>query len=470
MGWAVGILTKSPSVVLGLLRFGDLVVVVIAGIAAYDLRHDTVSLPGTYISALLLGAALTANVFHVARLYQFDRLDHIGPQIPRLVMAWMVVASLLIAAAFFTKISAEFSRIWAAIWLGCSFAGFLIERIVLKFALAYWRRRGLLTRHAVIVGAGDHARRLIRHIRSHSEIGVDVFGLFDDRKTRIPRQIDGIEVVGTIDDLLMFVRSTDIDVIIIALPWQAEGRLAEIMAKLRTVPIDVQLAPDWIGFRLFDRRLNHLGGLPMLTVFEKPLTGWNYIVKAIEDRVLATLMLVVFAPLMVLIALAIRLGSAGPVLFRQHRAGFNNNHFTVYKFRTMRSESEADAAVVQARRDDDRITPIGAILRRTSLDELPQLFNVLKGEMSLVGPRPHAIAHNQEYEAVIDQYLGRHKVKPGITGWAQVHGLRGETDTPEKMEQRVQHDLYYIDNWSLLMDLRILVMTLFVGFVHQNAY
>ena len=203
---------------------------------------------------------------------------------------------------------------------------------------------------------------------------------------------------------------------------------------------------------------------------ERPLSGWSYIVKAIEDRTLALLILIMISPILLLIAILIRLDSPGPALFRQQRYGFNNNVFTVYKFRSMRNDAGDARGGRQATRGDPRITRIGAFLRKSSLDELPQLFNVLQGDMSLVGPRPHAVAHNEEYAGIIDQYLGRHKVKPGITGWAQVHGLRGETDTPDKMEMRVQYDLYYIDNWSLWLDLKILVRTLFVGFVNQNAY
>ena len=213
----------------------------------------------------------------------------------------------------------------------------------------------------------------------------------------------------------------------------------------------------------------------MLKLSERPLSGWSVFAKGLEDRILAALLLIALSPLLIAVALAIKLNSRGPVLFRQKRYGFNNNEFSVLKFRTMRetaapAPAAPAAGVEQAKREDPRVTAVGKILRRTSLDELPQLVNVVRGEMSLVGPRPHAVAHNEEYASVINEYLSRHRVKPGITGWAQINGFRGETQTLDLMRQRVQHDLYYIENWSVLFDLRILVMTLFVGFIHRNAY
>ena len=255
-----------------------------------------------------------------------------------------------------------------------------------------------------------------------------------------------------------------------ALPSYAEERLLACIKKLRSLPVDVRLCPDRIGFHLPHRQVSHLGGLPLLNVFERPLAGWSYILKAMEDRVLAAGILVLIAPLFALIALAIRIDSRGPVLFRQKRYGFNNEVIEVFKFRTMYVDQCENTEIRQATRDDPRVTRVGRFLRRTSLDELPQFINVLDGRMSIVGPRPHPISLNDQYARLIDEYLARHRVKPGITGWAQVNGLRGETETVEKMEQRVRYDLYYIENWSLLFDLRIILRTLFVGFNNPNAY
>jgi Undecaprenyl-phosphate glucose phosphotransferase len=282
--------------------------------------------------------------------------------------------------------------------------------------------------------------------------------------------VEGYPHRGTIDDLVHYVRTHPVDEVIVAIPWHDAADIQAIVKRLKVLPINVKLCPDYVGWTLPVRRFLPLAGIPMLAVLERPLSGWNFVLKALEDRVLAAILIVLFAPVLLLIAMAIKLDSPGPVFFRQKRYGFNNNPITVYKFRTMHVGADSDLTVQQARRNDPRVTRVGAILRRTSLDELPQLLNVLNGEMSLVGPRPHAVVHNEQYAKIIDDYLSRHRVKPGITGWAQVNGLRGETDTPEKMARRVQFDLYYIDNWSLLFDIKILLLTPFLGFVNKNAY
>jgi len=275
---------------------------------------------------------------------------------------------------------------------------------------------------------------------------------------------------STVDDLLEYVRKNRVDEIIIALPWRAGAHLQAILMKLKSIAAEVKLCPDAVAFELPILGYDQVVGVPMLKVFERPLSGWGTLVKAAEDRVLAALFLLILSPLFLLIMLLIKLDSRGPVLFRQKRYGFNNDEFTVLKFRTMRVGAVDAGTVPQARRRDPRVTRMGIFLRRTSLDELPQFVNVLRGEMSLVGPRPHAVAHNIEYANLIDEYLGRHRVKPGITGWAQVNGLRGETETPDLMRLRVQHDLYYIENWSLLFDLKVIFLTPFVGMINRNAY
>ena len=322
-----------------------------------------------------------------------------------------------------------------------------------------------------MIGAGEHGRRFVEHLR-HGEQSVNLIGLFDDRRERVPDYVAGYPVLGTVDDLLIFARHHRIDQVVVALPWGAEARLLGWMKKLRNLPVEVRLCPDMIGFHLPHSGVSHIGGVPLLNVFEKPLAGWDWIVKAVEDRLLAGIILLAISPLMLIIAFGIKLTSPGPVFFKQKRYGFNNEVIEVYKFRSMyQGSAQGGLGVVQqATRGDPRITPIGGFLRRTSLDELPQFLNVFKGDMSIVGPRPHAVAHNEQYARLIDEYLARHKVKPGITGWAQVHGLRGETDTLEKMERRVQYDLYYIENWSFFLDMKIILTTFLVGFMHPNAY
>ena len=257
---------------------------------------------------------------------------------------------------------------------------------------------------------------------------------------------------------------------IVAVSGRLDTTANAVVRRLSTIPANVRLCPDLPPLTVAPREVGMLFGQPVLTVYRRPLTGWNQIAKRAEDLVIATLVLILVAPLMALVALLIRLDSPGPVLFRQKRLGFNNNVIVIFKFRTMKHRPVPEADVAQARRNDPRVTRVGAFLRRSSIDELPQLFNVLRGEMSLVGPRPHALAHNDQYAALIDEYLGRHRLQPGITGWAQVNGFRGETATLDKMQRRVEHDLAYIDDWSLLLDLKILVMTAFHGIIDRNAY
>jgi Undecaprenyl-phosphate glucose phosphotransferase len=275
---------------------------------------------------------------------------------------------------------------------------------------------------------------------------------------------------GSVDDLVEFARRTRVDLVIFSLPITAEKRILQMLKKLWVLPVDIRLSAHTNKLRFRPRSYSYIGAVPVLDVFDRPITDWDVVVKGMFDRVVGSLLLLAALPVMAAVALAIKLDSRGPVLFRQKRYGFNNEVIDVFKFRSMYIDRCEDRSVVQATKHDPRVTRIGRILRRTSLDELPQFINVLMGSMSIVGPRPHAVAHNEQYSRLIDEYLARHRVKPGITGWAQVNGLRGETETLEKMEQRVRYDLYYIENWSLLFDIRIILRTLFVGFTHPNAY
>ena len=300
-----------------------------------------------------------------------------------------------------------------------------------------------------------------------------LIGIFDDRRDRVPHYLGGYPVLGTIDDLVTFASRHRVDLVVVALPWSAEGRLLDCMRKLRNLPVDVRLCPDLIGFHLRGRGVAELAGVPLLAVYERPLEGWGGVLKGIEDRLIAGLALLLLAPLMLAVALVVRLELPGPALYRQKRNGFRNEIIEVLKFRTMYVERCADGTereLPQAEPNDPRVTRLGRLLRRLSIDELPQLLNVLKGEMSIVGPRPHATAHNRHYEPLIDAYLARHRVKPGITGWAQVNGLRGATENVETMRRRVELDLHYIRNWSLLLDLRIIRATLLGGFTGGGAY
>ncbi|MGH6920502.1 MAG: undecaprenyl-phosphate glucose phosphotransferase, partial [Geminicoccaceae bacterium] len=429
-----------------LLRFCDCLTVLVAGILAYTTRFVLFGKyqPQLELYALVVGVLIAAQVFHLLGVY--DQHGHFSSRInlTRVTAAWAIVILLLLALAFLTQTAEDASRLWVMLWFAYGIVGLVVGRTLLGRQIDRWQQRGQFTRNVAIVGAGDLGRRFVEYLRRAGGNAVRVVGVFDDRRTRIPARVGDVPVLGTVEDLVRFARSNLIDQVVITLPAQAEQRLVDLLKKLRDLPLEVSLCP--VVFEppaLVCRRVSLVGGVPLLGVLQRPFSRWGYLVKAIEDYVLATLLLILAAPLMLAIALAVWLDSPGPIIFRQKRYGFNNGTIEVFKFRTMRTDQDENDRAVQARRDDRRLTRLGHWLRRTSLDELPQLFNVLRGEMSVVGPRPHMVEHNQQYAALIETYLGRHRVKPGITGWAQVNGWRGETDTLEKMERRIGHDLYY---------------------------
>lgn len=328
---------------------------------------------------------------------------------------------------------------------------------------------GKLYEQVVIVGAdGERAASFIRRLKIISDNEINILGLFDDRRMRVSDWVEGIPVLGNTNYLLSYARTHPIDRVIFALPWSAERRLADLIEKLRQLPVRIDLLPENLVWR-FQADICYVVGIPVATVANQRVAAQLGILKRVEDIAIALPLLIIFAPLFFLVAVAIKLSSPGPVLFRQERYGFNNEVFNVYKFRSM-YVTRNDAPVVAASKGDARVTKVGRFLRRTSLDELPQLFNVVNGTMSIVGPRPHAISHNVYFGKIVNGYFARHNVKPGITGWAQVNGHRGEINTMEKLKTRIEHDLYYIDHWSIYFDLKVVLITVFKVWFQKNAY
>jgi Undecaprenyl-phosphate glucose phosphotransferase len=334
-------------------------------------------------------------------------------------------------------------------------------------------KNGWLRRNVAIVGAGPEAEHLIAHLERVDREGVRLLGLYNERYHELPQAIGGCPVRGSVADLCALCRTVPVDKIYVAMSFSAEEALLDALDQLQCLPVDIRLVVAPLGFRLPNRRVSYLQQLPMIHIADRPLGDWGRLAKQIEDWMVAIVALAALAPAMLLIALAIKIDSPGPVLFRQKRYGFNNQLIEVLKFRTMRRDQcDANGAILTTR-DDPRITRLGRFLRRSSLDELPQLFNVLCGEMSIVGPRPHAIeakAADRLYQDIVTGYAARHKVKPGITGWAQVNGWRGPTDTEDQIVKRVAHDLWYLENWSIYFDIKIIVMTIFAGLFGKNAY
>ncbi|OBY59103.1 undecaprenyl-phosphate glucose phosphotransferase [Pseudomonas sp. AU12215] len=357
-------------------------------------------------------------------------------------------------------------------WFSLVLAGLCGYRVFLRSGLHALRRRGFNARSVAIAGAGALGRRLATNIASAPWMGLELTGFFDD-KLHAPVSLGTgnvkLPISGTLEHLVEQARAGKLDRVYITLPMRSETRIRWLVEQLSDTTASVYIVPDVFVFDLLHARSQNIDGIPTISIFDSPMVGAGGLVKRLEDIVLSSLILCLIAIPMLLIAAAIKFTSPGPVFFRQKRYGIDGRSIDVWKFRSMRV-MENGATVTQATRNDSRITPLGAFLRRTSLDELPQFINVFMGDMSIVGPRPHAIAHNEEYRSQISSYMLRHKVKPGITGWAQVNGWRGETDTLEKMRMRVEFDLAYINNWSLWWDLKIVFLTLFKGFVHKNAY
>jgi Undecaprenyl-phosphate glucose phosphotransferase len=374
---------------------------------------------------------------------------------------------------FALKISVEFSRVWAFGWLLVNVTGIVTARFALHRVIRQLSEQGRIGRKIIVYGGGKQGTQLIRHIDNLHEPWNRIVGIFDDRADRVEPDLSGYPLIGNSEDLVSWCQLNHADEVLIALPWSAQDRILAILKMLAALPVNVRLSPEFIGVDLLHRRTTNQFRVPMLSVLEKPVSGWGAISKTLLDFSIAATMLILVLPLLLLVSLAIKLDSPGPIFFRQKRYGFNNQLIEVYKFRSMYVDKTDQNAETITRKNDPRVTRVGAFIRRFSIDELPQIFNVLMGDMSVVGPRPHAIrakAGDVLYEDVIDQYAVRHKVKPGITGWAQVNGWRGDTHDEASLIGRLEHDLYYIDNWSVLFDLSIILRTVVVVLHDENSY
>jgi polysaccharide biosynthesis protein PslA len=455
----------------------DFCLVLTAAAAAFTLYFDimnrSMAEAGRYIWAALFAATLFVAGFERLGGYRLKLLLKLDWQLTRALTIWSATWSLLLLVAFLGKMSQTYSRGWALAWVAAAPTLLLTARVFIHLTVTRWVHDGHFARNIVIVGAGNEGQRLIAKLRDLQDQSVVIRGLFDDRKSWLPRSVLGLTVLGTTDDLLRVARRVPVDEVIVALPLDAEQRLKAIFWKLKGIATDVRLSIEPIAERFEVRGMSYVGAAPVLEIADRPLKNWRAVAKWIEDKVLSGLLLSFLGPLMAITALLIKLDSPGPIFFAQERFGFNNVVIKVLKFRTMYVERGDQSGGQRTVRNDPRVTAVGRVLRALSIDELPQLINVLRGEMSLVGPRPHAVAMktgDRLYCDAVEEYLHRHRVKPGITGWAQVHGLRGEVDTLEKANARVVHDLYYIEHWSPWLDLKILLKTVGILVSRENAY
>lgn len=466
----------SPVVLTGLVRAIECVLISLVGIftcLAYIGPQQ--GLTWTYGIAIVVIATLSVVAFQAADIYHIHAFRRPVSQLARLFSAWSVVFLIAAAVSFFGKFDVLFSRVWALSFYAFGLLALIAERSILCTIVRRWMQDGRLTRRTVIVGGGEPGANLISALRHQHDSDIQIVGVFDDRNDeRSPNSCAGFEKLGTVDDFVEFARRTRIDLVIFSLPITAETRILQMLKKLWVLPLDIRLAAHVNKLRFRPRSYSYIGSVPVLDVFDRPMADWDVVMKWLFDKVVGGLVLLAALPVMAVVALAIKLDSRGPVLFKQKRYGFNNDLIEVYKFRSMYVEASDATASKLVTKDDPRVTRVGRFIRKASLDELPQLFNVVfKGNLSLVGPRPHAVnakAAARLYDEVVDGYFARHRVKPGVTGWAQVNGWRGETDTQDKIQKRVEYDLYYIENWSVLFDLYIVAITPFALMKTENAY
>ena len=462
----------STPVILNLVQLFDLLLLGCSGLLATSLISPQQGSAGALLLATIAGSLVAAAFLSRGGNYRLQVLGSLGAQLPLLGTPLLLGCGSSIVCLFLLREDTRQFQAWPFFWLASAACLVTGSRVYLARLLRDLSESGRLARRVAVIGAGHFSREFIERLRTEPH-AYTIVGLYDDRLSRVPAVQNGMRLRGTVSDLLARSREEQIDLIVIALPLQAVARIAHILEQIGSAVADVCLTTDFAGFRYKSSQISSVGTNPVVLIEERPLKDWRAAKKRAFDLVLGSLILIVFSPLLALIALAIRLDSPGPVIFRQPRLGFNNRTFTCYKFRSMHHGMTDLLGDKQATRGDPRVTRLGKWLRALSLDELPQIFNVLQGNMSLVGPRPHppnTKAADKLFTEVVARYAFRHRVKPGITGWAQVNGWRGETKTLDQIENRVSCDLAYIERWSLWFDVRILVLTLTREILSRHAF
>lgn len=455
-----------------LLFLFDLVVICTCWLAAYSIRFSEVFLPVTkgvpptrpllwMLVPIVVVWGISFQTFH---LYRPRRMGTPMAEFLDLAKANTLSVFILVTLTFFIQ-PFEFSRlVLFYFWLFNLFTlGF--SRMIFREGLRFFRRRGYNQRHVVVIGDGKLGQRLVKCLKQHPELGLKVRGYLSHRPEKLGQVLEGTPIIGVWDDAEEIVTS-DVDLVFVCLPSDTEGYIEKILGYLTTTMVEVKVVPSIYEFITLRAEAEMFEGLPLITLQGSPLQGWNVVFKRGIDLIGAGSALVVMSPLLLLISVLVKATSPGPVFYRQIRMGLDGRAFTMLKFRSMRVDAESQTGAVWAQPNDDRRTPIGALLRRTSLDELPQFWNVLKGEMSIVGPRPERPEFTTRFWERLPQYMLRHKMKAGITGWAQVNGWRGNTS----LEKRLDHDLYYIEHWSIWFDLKIIILTIWKGLIHKHAY
>lgn len=444
-----------------LAMLSDCASVLIGSVLAYVLRFGYGPMPDHFVLVMLFMALCVVLINFGTESYSKWRTTTLWRLLLNLSRNWLLVALVIATVIFFADASQKYSRLWLGLSLLLSFILAAIARVSASILLARIRSAGRNRRQVYLLGPPATLLKVARKMRKNRAEGFSIGGI-----TRLRPDPSRHEQEALIEKI----RNSNCNEVWICMPLEMGSMVKALMYQLRNETVEIRYLPELSDIPLLNHQVSSVVGLYSIDLSVTPMSGSARLLKRLEDVVISSVIILMIAPVYMLIAVAVKLTSPGPVLFKQLRTGINGHEFYVYKFRSMKLHQEQDGQVTQATKKDSRITSVGAFLRRTSLDELPQFFNVLQGTMSIVGPRPHALAHNEYYKDLVESYMRRHKVKPGITGWAQVNGYRGETDTLDKMQKRVEYDLWYINNWSLWLDLKIILVTVFKGFINKNAY
>ncbi len=466
-------LKKYSQFFISLLFLQELVVLSIAWLLAYYMRFYSGIIPVykgipellPYIKLLLPIWVIWGIVFKAYGLYHSMRVVNFFDEFSKIIKASILALIIFITLTYLFKENQYSRLVFLHFWV-IQLVMVTSFRILFRKILKFLRKKGYNLRYVLIVGAGELGQDLVRRIREHPEFGLKIVGFLTRDEEKIGKKIEGVDVIGKYEDIQKILTERSIDQVFIALPYDAHERIETILRLIGDNPVDIKVVPDIYQFATLGTSIEELDGLPILNLQDSPMYGWNLVLKRAMDIVISALALILLSPLMLFIAVAILITSGRPVFYTQERMGMDGKLFRIIKFRTMRQDAEESTGPVWAKPNDERRTKLGALLRRTSLDELPQFINVLKGDMSIVGPRPERPVFINEFRKKIPNYMLRHKVKAGITGWAQVNGWRGNTS----IEKRIEHDLYYINNWSLSFDIKIILKTIKKIFVDVNAY
>jgi Undecaprenyl-phosphate glucose phosphotransferase len=467
------LLKEHSQIFITLLFISDLILIAFSWILAYLIRFNLPLIKvikdippwEQHLPLLVLLILICSVVFNLMNLYRPMRFSSISKEIKELFKAITISLLLFIFFAYFFK-EYRYSRLTILYFWIIGFINLSLSRWVSRRILRVLRKKGKNLRYVLLVGEGKLLEKLLRAIHRHPELGLKPIGILSEKGNPMEKTIGGVDVIGTYEDLPEIVRKRGVDKVFIVLPFHRHEKIKDLLISLKDEFVDIKIVSDL--YDLFQLRggIEEIDGLPIINIRETPLLGWGKLFKRLIDVLISSFGLVLLSPLFLLISLLIKITSKGPVFYKQKRMGLDGNIFEMIKFRSMIVDAENETGSVWAKEDDPRRTPLGKILRKTSLDELPQLWNVLKGEMSLVGPRPERPELIERFKEVIPNYMLRHKIKAGMTGWAQVNGWRGNSS----LEKRIEHDIYYIEHWSIAFDIKILFLTLFKGFVNRNAY